>query len=266
MITSATRNSGLSCPKCAGLAFRRHGKHLGIQRYLCKNCGKTFKETVNSPLHWIHRKELMPAYIHTMIQQLSLRAAAKELNLSAATSFRWRHRLLSSLTAPAAAIANAPAGIAQLRTPHSFKGKRSIPCNKFPDSRTLILTSANGSTSLHHLREKNHALETAKWLTCTVPPQSPLASNPVRGITNAVRAAGRKAILFAAEKTRILARTQDTIIQIQDWMARFRGVATKYLHQYWNWFCAEHAATARSFAENCLGHRQLHHYRKILLE
>ncbi len=266
LITSATRNSGLSCPKCTSLSYRRHGKHLGIQRYCCKKCGKTFKETVNTPLHWIHSKQLMPKYIQTMTDQFSLRAAAIALNISHSTSFRWRHRLLSSLTIKSPSIAISPSGIAQIKTPHSFKGKRNIPDKKFPNSRTIIVTDDSGSTSLIHLREKNHAFETSNWLSQATLPNSLLACSQISCIKNAVRASGRKMILFNGQRKSLLAKTETAIRQIQGWMARFRGVATKYLHQYWNWFCSEHSATSDSFAKDCFGQRQLLHYRKILVE
>lgn len=266
MITSATRNSGLSCPKCTSLSYRRHGKHLGIQRYCCKICGKTFKETVNTPLHWIHNKSLIPRYIQSMTDQFSIRAAAKELDISASTAFRWRHKLLSSLIAKRPAFSGSPTGIAQILTPHSFKGKRTVPETKLPCCSTIIITDGSGRVSLNHLRQKNRPLETSKWLESAVPVQSFLASPPISWINNAARATGRKMILYSAEKKRLLSNTRKTILQIHDWMARFRGVASKYLHQYWNWFCAEQTANAGSFIQDCLGARQIQHYRRILIE
>ncbi len=50
-------------------------------------------------------------------------------------------------------------------------------------------------------------------------------------------------------------------------MSRFNGVATKYLQQYWNWFRAESVSiTLDRFTDECLGHRQLLNYRKLVAQ
>jgi transposase-like protein len=81
------------CPKCSSPSKKKHGMHLGIQRYMCKDCGKTFKATVNSPLHWVHDKSKMNRYLHAMELDISIRKAAGILGISVPTSFYWRHKL-----------------------------------------------------------------------------------------------------------------------------------------------------------------------------
>ena len=40
------------CPHCGSFSFNRHGKTTGgVQRYLCKDCGKTFSENYGLITH-----------------------------------------------------------------------------------------------------------------------------------------------------------------------------------------------------------------------
>ncbi len=93
-----TRLSGLSCPRCASTVFHRHGRDLGIQRFRCQDCGRTFKETVNTPLHWLHDKKKMQKYVITMYEHKSLRTATEEIGICEVTSFNWRHKNCHHLT------------------------------------------------------------------------------------------------------------------------------------------------------------------------
>ena len=38
------------CPHCHSSLINRHGKVANMQRYRCKNCGKTFVATTSTPL------------------------------------------------------------------------------------------------------------------------------------------------------------------------------------------------------------------------
>ena len=43
------RNKNIECcPICGGKKYIKHGSYKGIQRYKCKECGKTFSNTTNS--------------------------------------------------------------------------------------------------------------------------------------------------------------------------------------------------------------------------
>ena len=46
------------CPHCLSSVINRHGKVNKMQRYRCKNCGKTFVATTGTPLARLRYKEL----------------------------------------------------------------------------------------------------------------------------------------------------------------------------------------------------------------
>lgn len=86
------------CPFCKNHHVIKNGKKDGIQRYLCKNCGKTFGNTHNTILK-SSKKDLSvwKKYIHCMIEKYPLRRCAKECGIDLTTAFYWRHKILDAL-------------------------------------------------------------------------------------------------------------------------------------------------------------------------
>jgi len=82
------------CPHCHSSLINRHGKVNKMQRYRCKNCGKTFVATTGTPLARLRYKELWMDYIRCMLDSKVLRKCADECGINLKTSFRWRHRFL----------------------------------------------------------------------------------------------------------------------------------------------------------------------------
>ena len=89
---------GRFCPHCYRPEVVCNGKTpAGVQRYLCKNCGKTFTATTKTVFAHAKRPELVAQYLECMEQQLSLRKAARQCGISLRSSFLLRHRILDVL-------------------------------------------------------------------------------------------------------------------------------------------------------------------------
>lgn len=65
-------------------------------RYRCTKCLKTFSDFTGTSVYNIKKKHLWMSFIKLMLENKTIRYIAKELNLSTATVFTWRHRVLSS--------------------------------------------------------------------------------------------------------------------------------------------------------------------------
>ncbi|MBO5143250.1 MAG: IS1595 family transposase [Clostridia bacterium] len=86
------------CPHCGSVKSIKHGTRNGRQRYLCKDCGKTFGDTngtvaFRSKLSvgkWIE-------FIKLTLQGESCRTIAKELSINKQTALHNRHRVCSVL-------------------------------------------------------------------------------------------------------------------------------------------------------------------------
>ncbi len=266
MITAATCLSGIACPKCASTSFTKHGKDRSIQRFRCKDCGKTFKETVNTALHWIHKKDKMDDYIWTMANQYSIRKAAIHIEISVSTSFTWRHKLLSSLQTAGTVSDRAPAGICEIRLPFSANGRPDADSTNKPDTRSVLIADARGIPCLHVLKSKNKVGEVSDLLGCRLHPRTEIAAPKINLQSRARRRSGKPEITHRSINKNIASQAQKTAGQLADWMSRFRGVASKYLQQYWDWFRVEiNTAGLEQFGAECFGQRQLLSYRKLRL-
>ncbi len=265
IFTLATRLSGLSCPRCDSTVFHRHGRHLGIQRFRCQDCGRTFKETVNTPLHWIHDKKKMQEYVITMYEHKSLRTAAEEIGICEVTSFNWRHKILSSFNNLATLPSGAPSGICEIILPHSFKGKRDVPDKKKPETRSILIADARGIPCLQLLHEKTKTAEVSKLVDENLHPSAEIANEKTNLLTRAEKKTARSKICHRASRRSIMAQAKAAVKDLESWMARFNGVATRYLQQYWNWYRAElNLGSMDKFQLECFGNRQLMFYRQII--
>ncbi|MBQ3568098.1 MAG: IS1 family transposase, partial [Anaerotignum sp.] len=86
------------CPYCGAVKVIKYGTSKGRQRYLCKNCEKTFGDTNGtvafrsklSVSQWIE-------FIKLTLQGESCRTIAKELGINKQTALHNRHRICSVL-------------------------------------------------------------------------------------------------------------------------------------------------------------------------
>ena len=88
-----------ACRCCGSKKFICNGKETrsGRQRYLCKICKKTFTSMTGTVLDNIQKKGDLIRYVRSFIENHSLRKAAAVHDIALATSFNWRHKLLSAL-------------------------------------------------------------------------------------------------------------------------------------------------------------------------
>ena len=96
-IEASESRERMSCPHCGSHNVYKKGKYKDVQMYVCRDCGRSYRETTGTALYGIKKRELLPKYIKLMLQGCSLRCIAKELGISLQTSFDWRHKILSAL-------------------------------------------------------------------------------------------------------------------------------------------------------------------------
>lgn len=92
-------SKGRVCCHCNGTDVVRNGKRNGVQRYLCRNCKKSFSDLTNSATYrskmgldkWLK-------YAKCMLNGYSIRKSAEEVEINIATSFYWRHKILNCIS------------------------------------------------------------------------------------------------------------------------------------------------------------------------
>jgi len=88
-----------SCPCCNSEKSIKNGVVRGVQRHKCKNCGKNYSDSTGQSIHWIHFKDKWFEYIEMLFngKYQSCRDTASELKVNHKTTFRWRHKVLNGL-------------------------------------------------------------------------------------------------------------------------------------------------------------------------
>ncbi len=256
LFTSATFSSGLRCPRCNGTHYIKNGKLRQIQQYRCRDCGRSFGETVNTAMHWLHNKHLIDNYITTMEQGKSIRKSALVVGISVTAAFRWRHRLLASLSEAQPSQSARPAEIREINMPHSYKGRRTkLPESPAAEAKSILIVDIDGRSQIHLLGSSRRAKETAKLIQQSVPVGTPLAFSNSPVIAKASRSISAEKTTHRLLTAALAVTGKRTETSIAEWMFVFRGVATKYLQQYWAWYGVISQRNAGALRQECLGHR-----------
>jgi transposase-like protein len=84
----------LVCPQCHGTHCTRNGSSRGHRRWECQECGRTFAETVGTPLFHLHTPgpEIARAIL-VVLRRGSLRAAEEQTGHNYETIATWIRRL-----------------------------------------------------------------------------------------------------------------------------------------------------------------------------
>ena len=91
---------GKVCPKCGCVEhIVRNGKAKnGMQRYVCRDCGKSFVVTSNSVLAGTHKDiNTWRTFIDCFLSGDSIRDTAEKCKLHRNTAFAWRHKVLDAI-------------------------------------------------------------------------------------------------------------------------------------------------------------------------
>lgn len=98
-LTDERFSNGKVCPLfgCTHIVRNGHRKD-GTQKYMCRDCGKSFVITTNSIVSGTH-KDLYTwqKYIDCMMNGFSVRKTASICGIHKDTAFIWRHKVLDAL-------------------------------------------------------------------------------------------------------------------------------------------------------------------------
>ncbi len=76
------------CPDCSHNDSYRHGIVNDLQRYRCKSCKKTYHALSGTPLAHLRYKSKWLKYLDALTETLTVRQAAKEVNVHRNNTFR----------------------------------------------------------------------------------------------------------------------------------------------------------------------------------
>lgn len=248
------------CAHCHSWHVVRNGQARGLQRYKCRDCGKTFNALTGTPLARLRYRHKWLEQSQALVDGLSITKAAEQLEVARSTAFRWRHRFLAL---PQAIKATTLDGIAEADETcilKSCKGQRAQVRRARREARhrggrakirgmsvehdvVLVVRDRCGATADQIVP----ALDTAH-LAAVLQPLLPLDVVLCTDGSPALAAAARHigvehhAINASAGQHALGAWHINNVngyhSRLKNWLRRFCGVASSYLPRYLGWFRA----------------------------
>jgi len=254
------------CICCQGTDIVKHGPYKEGNRYKCKITGKTFNDLTGTVFHYLHDHEAIKQYIKEFLNKLTLREICKRVQIYLPKAFYWRHKITYALQAGNIAPLKGVIQVDATYFQKSFKGipQLQITLNRLPRKRG---TDSGVRGISHEKIPVLTAIDSSNSIVTTIAGIGKLTQDMVAPILNeripcsnpdnqsVFVSDGDKAFLpFVKEKnlihkiipsTSLKKATTDgynlqTINQIHSdikgWMRSFKGVATKYLQNYLNYW------------------------------
>ena len=225
-----------SCLNCGANKYIKYGTYRNIQRYKCKECNKTFSKTTNSL--WSYSKKDLNKWIKFIeftMKRKTLRFCAKKLKINLATAFYWRHKILYGLKIDS--IPNILKGTVHIHKTilkENFKGNKSVPVGGYRRNIWIIAAKGEEDSMLampifkdcwdwHVFNQKIYSkIEEGAYIVSYLD----------RYIEVKAREHNKKIVKEVEPDNRI----RYIIRNLNKWMDKFNGVATKYLEGYLAFF------------------------------
>ncbi len=244
-----------ACPHCKSHLRIKHGKRGQLQKYKCKSCCRIYTTRTGTVSHNLHKVDKFEKYRLLMFEEnyLTLESIAAKVGICIKTAFEWRHKLLSIKINDDKKFD----GISEIDDVwflYSQKGRKGLDYsrkrggssragdNDF-QAKLLMTTDRKSKTDLSLVRiGRLKKSDIERKLSGKFAKNSTLVSDKHRSIASFAKAEGLKHVRFkASEHT---AGGQYHVQKVNNMASRLkgivnnsmRGVSTKYLQNYANWF------------------------------
>lgn len=223
------------CPHCNSNYYVKNGKYDGIQRYKCRSCSRTFSKTTKAL--WSYSKinaEKWIKFTELTLQKQTLRFCAEELGISLVTAFYWRHKIMQGLTLDLMAE-TIPGRIFMSKTieKENFKGCRK---NKPKTHRNIWIVAAKGIVDSMVIK----VIGMDYWNSDNFDEQIYSKIKDCSYITvvndTYMTRVAKEHNKIIMPKAKMEPKIQKFGMYIKMWIEDFKGIATKYLERYLNYF------------------------------
>ena len=258
-VISRFRDEEMFCEKCGCKLYKNGKTKNGIQKYICSSCKATLSETTNTII--CHSKlsfEIWSNVIDNLLNGFSLRRIAEENNISLLTSFRIRHKVLYALKSFVENI-NLSGEIQSDEKYFSINLKGTKPNNmpRYSKKRTSISSPYRGIS--HHKicvvssidENDNLLLKIVGLGRCTT---DMLKDSLGQKLSNAKSVTADSASAYQgfcktynlklnaipsglhSNGISNISEINGIHSQLKTWLSKFRGVSTRHLQEYLDWF------------------------------
>jgi len=250
--------SGLGCVHCGSISVKRNAKYRSRQRYLCKDCGKTFNDMTNTPFSGSRYPEKWVKYVEMMVEGYTLPKIAKRLKIHISTAFYWRHKILNAIGSLGFNQLQGIVESDETFLKESMKGKRKIT-HREPKERggkdhkrgisnlkiaVVVAQDRNGNVVARKAgRGRVRAEEIDAVIGEHIDPSALLCTDTATNYKKFALIKGLKHETVNVSKEGYVKKgifhvqhVNNFHKRLEDWMVRFQGVSTYYLDNYLNWF------------------------------
>lgn len=259
------------CPNC-GLRMNKNGhtKH-GIQKYICKGCNHTISSTTNTVTY--HSKKDFSVWkniIDMSLDNLTIRKMAKRLNVSTQTVFNIRHKIFEALSRflDKQSLKSQILGDEEYKS-INLKGTKPENMPRYSKKRK----SAGLSGISHHKVCITSMLDCFDHLRLKVAGLGPASSDMIENTMGNFVVEGSTLITDSkssyikfcnnhnlkleqipsgfhnTKNYNNIQELNSVHAQLNIWLSHFKGVSTKHLQGYLDWFCYVFMLS-KSFEEN----------------
>ena len=243
----------LECPHCQSKDIGTWGSANRLRRYRCRACKITFNCLTETPLAQLHKRELWSGHAQALVDGISLRKVAKRLDVRLTTAFRWRHRFLQAPKTLKAKKVQGTVEADETYFRYSEKGarklnrkarkrggddaKRGLSNDQVP---VLIVRDRNEATTDAILPDRS-AASIGAVLEPIIDRGAVLVTDAepaFSAFANKLEIAHVSLVASQNERTWGVYHIQHVNAycgELKGWMARFHGVATKYLDSNLGW-------------------------------
>lgn len=243
------------CPHCQAEAehLAPWGWSRGLRRYRCKQCLHTCTILTKTPLTRLRKVHCWAAYAQALIDGLTVRQAAIRCGISKNTAFLWRHRFLRAMALHQATREDGIVEVDETFFLESFKGQRRLPRSARhrggkgrtrgtgPDYIPVMVVQDRAGHHADFQLEKMDANAVIAALKPLISADAVLCSDGAgvyarfskeQGVTHkVVRNRQGERVMGAYHIQHVNGYHR----RLKEWMARFHGVATRYLKNYLGW-------------------------------
>lgn len=251
-------SKGKVCPHCKSDKVSRNGKYNNKQRYICKDCNKTFTDFTNSATYNSKKTlDMWLKYAKCMIEGYSIRKSAKIVCINIATSFFWRHKILDCISsfmgigfvdgvieADEVFFAESFKGTKPLKMPReSRKRGKQVKKRGISSEQVCVATAIDREGNLiMELLCKGRMThdELDRLYTGHIGDDSILCTDSHKSYVKFANKLSleHKRIQSGKHKEGLyhIQHINNVHSKLKKWMNRFNGVATKYISNYIHWF------------------------------
>ena len=272
------------CENCGSSFFVKNGTYHRIienklvQRYQCRNCKRTQFTDINTPLYNLKQRDKWADFVYLMLDEKSptdLISISELLEISESTSFRWRHRFLSSLNQIKPLQVEEEIEIDEVYFPFIVKGilgkekfvkyfghehKKNIETELRKNEKLMIEEKHQAIFLCRHNRQGDFDFSPIKILKKGIVSEADLKRVMKSfDMTNKIIITDKEPSMIAyfnqfKDVNHLTFRSSDikkgilenknihnnningVMSQLRDWLKNFHGVSTKYLDNYLKWF------------------------------